>query len=223
MAALEADCVYRYSVAGLPNRHSTGSAGRIRQLINASWRQTRELTAMALDGGYSQRGASTALPVAPPVASPDECYVEVPFPTDAVSVVLVVVQKATNQRWIPLSPTTLPGLYDQQRSATFGTSRRMPKVYALQTIPDGVGQVETAGKILLAPVPSSGNYAVWYMQGWTDRTADADTLPGLADHVEHAILGTLIRMSEPDGDSQKQVGIWLAERARIESFVTSRA
>jgi hypothetical protein len=221
VSALESDIQYRFSIVGLNNRHSSGSGGRIRQLLNASWRETREITAMALDGGYLQRGATTALPVAPPVTG--EVYVEVPYPVDAISVHLVLVQKAAGQRWRPLSPTTLPGLYDQQRSSTFGISQRMPKVYALQTIPDGVGQTETAGKVLLAPVPSSGNYSLWYLQGWTDRTADADTIPGAANHIEHAILGTLIKMSQPDSDSQKQAQLWMMERQRIEDLVESRA
>lgn len=223
MLALEGDIVYRYSIVGLQNRHPTGVNGRVRQLFNASWRETREIQAMALDAGFFQRGASTPLPVAPPVAFPDECYVEVPYPTDAISVVLVLVQKATGQRWVPLSPTTLPGLYDEQRSTTFGTSRRMPRRYALQTLPDGVGQTETAGKVLLAPVPSGGNYAIWYLQGWQDRTADTDTIPGAANHIEHAILGTLLKMCQPDSDSQKQAQIWMMERMRIQELVEARA
>jgi hypothetical protein len=222
MAALEGDCVYRYSIAGLPQRHSLGSGGRIRQLINASWRETRELTAMALDGGYGVRAATLTLPTAPAVTG--EIYATIPFPTDAVSVVLLVVQRATGTRWIPLDPTTLPGLYDTQRFTLTQLGRaRLPRKYALQSIPDGVGQTETAGQLLLAPVPTGGNYAVWYLQGWQDRTNDTDTIPGMANHVEHAILGACIKMAQPDADSQKQAQIWMMERQRIEAFVTERA
>jgi hypothetical protein len=222
VTALEGDIVYRYATAGLQNRHPTGVNGRIRQLFNASWRETREIIAMALDGGYFVRGSTLALPVAPPVTG--EVYVSVPFPTDAVSVVLVLVQSAAGRRWIPLDPTTLPGLYDTQRSTltSFG-GRRMPRKYVLQSIPDGVGSTETAGQILLAPIPTAGNYAVWYVQAWADRTANNDTIPGMANHIEHAILGTLIKMAQPDSDSQKQVQIWMMERARIENLVEERA
>jgi hypothetical protein len=221
MLALEGDITYRFSITGLQNRHGSGVTGRIRQLFNASWRQTREIQAMALDAGFFQRQATLPLPVSPQVSG--EVYVEVPYPTDAVSVVLVLVQKATGQRWVPLSQTTLPGLYDEQRSSAFGVSRRMPRRYALQTLPDGVGATEGTGKVLLAPVPAGGNYAIWYSQGWQDRTADTDTIPGAADHIEHAILGTLIKMAQPDSDSQKQAQIWMMERMRIQELVEARA
>ncbi len=220
--ALEGDITYRFSIAGLQNRHTTGVNGRVRQLFNASWRETREIQAMALDAGFFVRAATLPLPTAPTVT--DECYIEVPFPTDAISVCLVVVQRATGQRWKPLDPTSLAGLYDEQRSTPFGNSRRrLPRKYALQSIPDGVGLTETAGRVLLAPVPTGGNYSTWYVQGWQDRTADTDTIPGAANHIEHAILGTLIKMLQPDSDSQKQAQIWMMERARIEGLVEDRA
>lgn len=222
MLALEGDITYRFSITGLQNRHSIGVNGRVRQLFNASWRETREIQAMALDAGFFQRGSSTALPTAPPASFSDECYVEVPYPTDAISVVLVLVQKATGQRWYPLDQTTLPGLYDTQRRASYG-GVRMPRKYALQTIPDGVSSTETTGKVLLAPVPTAGRYALWYVQGWQDRTADLDTIPGAANHIEHAILGTLIKMAQPDSDSQKQVQIWMMERQRVLELVEARA
>jgi len=222
MLAIEGDITYRYSITGLQNRHPTGVNGRVRQLFNASWRETREIIAMALDGGYFQRGATAALPTAAPFTG--ECYVEVPFPVDATSVVLVVVQRAAGQRFYPISPTTLPGLYDEQSySQLLGAGARMPRKYALQTIPDGVGSTETTGKVLLAPVPSGGNYALWYLQAWQDRTADTDTIPGMANHIEHAILGTLIKMAQPDSDSQKQVAIWMTKMADIQTLVEARA
>lgn len=222
MLAIEGDITYRFSIAGLPNRHSTGSAGRVRQLFNACWRETREIIAFANDGGYLIRSATTALPTTAAVVG--EAYVEIPWPVDAIAVYGVRCQ-VNGVRWYPLKRVPFAAMHDFQYDGLFAgyAPNRGPIAYTTRIIPDGVGQTETAGQIMVMPVPTSGSYALWYLQGWQDRTADADTIPGMADHIEHAILGTLIRMSQPDSDSQKQVQIWMMERTRIEELVTARA
>lgn len=225
MLALEGDLAYRFSISGVTSRHSIGTGGRLRQLFNACWRETRELIAFASDGSYLVRSATLALPTtAAVVGPPAETYSEIPWPTDAVAVYGVRCN-VSGTRWYPLKRVSFAAIHDFQYEGLFAgyAPNRGPIAYATRLIPDGVGNTETAGQIMVMPVPTSGNYALWYLQGWQDRTADTDTIPGMADHIEHAILGTLIRMAQPDGDSQKQVQIWMAERQRIEDLVTSRA
>lgn len=224
MVAIEGDIVYRFSIGGVTLRHSIGTTGRVRQLFNASWRETRELVAMAADGegAYLIRGATTPLPTAAAVTG--EAYAEVPWPVDAVAIAGVRCL-VNGTRWYPLQRVSFSAIHDfQLETGLVGYSpNRGPMAYAARLIPDGVGAVETAGQLMLAPVPVSGSYAVWYLQGWADRTADADTIPGQANWIEHAILSTCIRMAQPDSDSNKQVQIWMAERARIEDMITARA
>lgn len=223
MLAIEGDITYRFSISGVTSRHTIGVNGRVRQLFNAAWRETREIVAMASDGSYLLRTATLTLPVTPAVTG--EVYAEVPFPTDAIAI--YGVRCLVNPpRWYPLRRISFSAIHDFQSEGLNGVGYnpvRGPIAYCTRLIPDGVGSVETAGTIMLAPVPVGGSYALWYLQGWQDRTADTDTIPGMADWIEHAILGTLIKMSQPDGDSQKQTQIWMMERNRIQDLIESRA
>lgn len=224
MLAIEGDITYRFSIAGVTQRHSTGVLGRLRQLFNASWRQTRELIALASDGegAYLTRAATLPLPTSAAVTG--EVYAEIPWPTDAIAIGSVRCQ-VNGTRWYPLKRASFNAVQDYQNEATFAgyAPTRGPIIYASRVIPDGVAAVETAGAIMIAPVPVSGNYALWYLQGWADRTGDSDTIPGMADWIEHAILGTLIKMAQPDSDSQKQVQLWMTAQQRIENQITARA
>lgn len=224
MLALEGDITYRFSISGVTQRHSTGVAGRVRQLFNAEWRSTRELVALASDGegAYLVRSATLALLTTPAVTG--EAYIEIPWPTDAVAIASVRVL-VSGTRWYPLQRVSFNAIHDYQTETGFTgySPNRGPRVYASKLLPDGVGSTETAGTIMIAPVPVSGSYALWYLQGWADRTADADTIPGMADWIEHAILGTLMKMASPDGDSQAQYAMWRDQRQEIEDQITSRA
>lgn len=224
MLAIEGDITYRFSIGGVVLRHSIGTTGRVRQLFNASWRQTRELVALASDGegAYLVRSATLTLPFTAAVAG--EAYAEIPWPTDAIGIggVRCLVN---GTRFYPLKRVSFNAIHDFQfdNGLVGYAPNNGPIAYASRVIPDGVGSTETAGAIMIAPVPVSGSYALWYLQGWADRTADADTIPGMADWIEHAILGTLIKMSSPDGDSAKQLPLWISERQRIEDMITARA
>lgn len=222
--AIEGDITYRFSIAGVSQRHSLGSAGRVRQLFNASWRETRELVALAEDGegAYLVRAAALALPIVAAVAG--EPYAVIPWPTDAIGVGMVRVQ-VNGTRWYGLKRASFLAIHDYQNLDTFAgySPNRSPVIYASRIAPDGVGNTETSGEIMIAPIPTAGNYALWYLQGWQDRIADSDTIPGMANWIEHAVLSTCIRMAQPDSDSQKQVQIWMIERNRIEAQITARA
>lgn len=228
MLAIEGDIKYRFSIGGEAQRHSDGTAGRIRQLFNANWRTTRELVALASDGegAYLIRGATTTFASvgATAAAVTGEAYAEIDWPTDAVAIggVRCLVN---GTRWYPLRRKSFNAIHDFQSEDTFGgyNAQRGPVAFASRLLPDGSGSTETAGKIMIAPVPVGGSFAIWYLQGWTDRTADADTIPGMANWVEHAILGTLMMMAQPDADSQKQFGMWEKAQKKIEDQITARA
>lgn len=225
LVAIEGDIVYRFSISGVTQRHSTGTIGRVRQLFNESWRELRELVAFASDGSYLTATAPAVLPtVAAVLGPPPEAYAEIPWPTDAIAIYGVRCQ-VNGTRWYPLRRITFAAIHDFQYDGLFAgwAPNRGPIAFCTRLIPDGVANVETAGAVMIAPIPTSGSYRLWYLQGWADRTADTDTFPGLADFHEWAILTTLIKMSQPDGDSQRQTQIWMAERTRVEELITSRA
>ncbi len=155
---------------------------------------------------------------------PAEVYAEVDFPTDAIAIYGVRVN-VNGSRWYPLKRIPFGAIHDYQFLPTFSgfAPNRGPIAYTTRILPDGVGSTETVGKIMILPIPTSGNYAVWYLQGWADRTADTDTFPGMADFHEWAILNTCIKMAQPDGDSAQQVQLWMLERQRVEGLITARA
>lgn len=223
--AIEGDITYRFSISGVTARHSTGTTGRVRQLFNACWRETREIIAFAFDGGYLLRSATLSLPtVAAVVGPPAETYAEIPWPTDAIAVYGVRCN-VNGTRWYNLKRVSMAAIVDFQYDGFFSgyAPNRGPIAFCTRVIPDGVSSTETAGAVMLMPIPTGGSYCLFYLQAWADRVNDGDTIPGMADHIEHAILSTLIRMSQPDGDSNGQVGLWLQERQRIEDLVTARA
>jgi hypothetical protein len=222
LVSIEGDIGYRFSISGVTQRHSVGVTGRVRQLFNESWRELRELVAFASDGAYLQRTAAQALPVVAAVTG--DVYAEIPWPTDAVSIYAVRCL-VNGTQWYSLKRIPFSGLLDYQYQGLFTgfAPNRGPIAFCTRIIPDGAANVETAGAIMLVPIPLSGTYVLWYLQGWADRTADTDTFPGLADFHEWAILNTLVKMSQPDGDSNKQVQIWMAERERVEGLITCRA
>lgn len=224
MLAIEGDITYRFSIGGVTLRHSIGTTGRVRQLFNASWRETRELVALADDGegAYLIRGATTTLPVTAAVAG--EAYAEIPWPVDAIAVAGVRCL-VNGTRWYPLKRLSFNAIHDWQYDPAFSgwLPNRGPRGFASRVIPDGVSNTETAGQVMIAPVPVSGSYALWYLQGWQDRSADANTIPGMANWIEHAILGTLMKMAGPDGDSQAQFSMWEKQQMKIADMITARA
>lgn len=223
MLQLEGDVQYRYSVSGVTARHTAGSGGRIRQLFNGSWRQLREVVSLASDGSFLTGTAPAALPLVAAVTG--DVYAEIDWPLDAVGVYGVRVQTQTNGRWYNLKRIPFAAFTDYQSSdllLSFPTSRG-PIGYCTRLLPDGVGAVETVGKIMVVPVPRAGNYRLWYLSAFTDRTADTDTFNGLAEFYEWAILQTCIKMLSPDADSSKQYAMWIQERERVEELITARA
>lgn len=223
VALLEGDVLHRFSGSGLTQRHTIGSNGRVRQLMNASWRQVREIAAFAMDpaGSYTTRTATLTLPTTAAVTG--ETYARLDFPTDAIGVYAVRCLFNAGERWKRLRRMSLDALLDVQNVTTSGyRSQPRPVGYHVAKLPDGVGQTETAGDIFIAPIPTSGSYALWYLQGWQDRTNDLDVIPGAADHIEYMILDTCIKMAQPDSDSNKQLQTWMMERARIKDAIEDR-
>jgi hypothetical protein len=224
MVAIEGDIVYRFSIGGVTLRHSQGATGRIRQLFNASWRRVREMAALAAEGHGDYLNVTSSLVLPTTAAISGEAYAEIPFPTDAIAISGVRCN-VNGTRWYPLKRIPFAAIHDFQYEGLFQgyAPNRGPIAYCTRLLPDGVGSTETAGVIMITPVPTSGNYRLWYLQGWQDRTADTDTIPGLADWIEWAILDTCIKMASPDRDAANQVQAWLIAREKVEKLITARA
>jgi hypothetical protein len=223
LSAIEADIQYRYSIAGVTARHSSGVAGRIRQLFNVSWQELRELVALESDGSYLVGTAPAPLPTTATVTG--ETYAEVDWPVDAIGVYGVRVQLQTGGRWYPLKRIPWAAYQDFQYASVLNafTQQPGPIGYTARMLPDGSGATEVAGKVMITPVPRGGQYRIWYLQAWAEKTANTDTFPGHAAFIEWAILNTCIKMLSPDADSQRAYTMWDRERAKCEARIQARA
>ncbi len=226
MLDIEGDIQYRFSIAGVTARHSSGSTGRIRQLWNVGWQQLREIVALASDGSFLQgtAPATFASVSATTAAVTGEVYSEIDWPVDAVGVYGVRVL-GTSGRWRPLKRIPWAAYQDYQYGNLFDgfDPANGPIGYTSRTIPTGVGSTQTAGKVMITPVPTGGTYRLWYLQAWQSQTADADVFPGHAEFTEWNIYNTMIKMLSPDADSQKVYTMWRDERKECREMIEARA
>jgi hypothetical protein len=219
LSDIEDDIEHRYSIAGVAARHPSA---RIRQLFNVAWQETREIVALAGDGSWLKATTTASLPTSAAVT--DETYAEIDWPIGAVGVYGVRVQIGSG-RWYPLKRIPWAAYQDYQYSGFFESlsSARNPVAYIPRILPEGGTATESVGKVMIVPVPTSGSYRLWYLEAWAPQTGDTFQFAGHSEFIEHAILGTLIKMLQPDGDMNGQYGIWSKERERIEARIESRA
>jgi hypothetical protein len=220
LADLEDDIRYRFSIGGVKNRHPSP---RVRQLINVAWQQLRSIVSLANDGTFLQATAILALPTVAAVTG--EVYAEVDFPVDAVSVYGVRVQRAATGEWFPLKRIPWAAYQDFQYQGIWSgyAGQPMPCAFCAREIPKGVETVATAGKVMIVPVPTGGNYRLWYMEAWVPQVDDDDLLSGQEEFFEWVIYSVMIKMLGPDADSKKMYPIWSEERREARSLIEARA
>lgn len=220
MSDLVDDVRYRFSTAGVKNRHPPD---RIINLLNIGLQELRTIVSLASDSSYLQATAVLALPTTAAIAG--EVYAEVDFPLNAVSVYGVRVQLTASGRWFPLKRIPWAAYQDYQMQGFYDgfTRQRAPCAYILRELQKGIEDVETAGKVMILPVPQGGNYRLWYLEAWQPQVEDSDIFSGHESWLEFVIYATLIRMLGPDADSRKMYEIWSGERDRARSLIEARA
>lgn len=206
---------YRSNNDGHEAVHSTTT---IKELWNISWQELREMVSFLEDGTFLQQTAPDDLPT---TAATDEDYAVIDWPVNAVSIFGVRVK--TNDRWRALKPLPTAALHDYQYQGLYSTTTRAPIGYILKTIPFGTTTVETAGKIMIVPVPSGGTYSLWYLEAWAPLTEDTHTVSGHAAWIEHSIWNTVIKMRAKDGLMDNTYHIAVRERDKCEARIRERA
>jgi hypothetical protein len=214
------DIRYRFGAGGLKNRHPPT---RILQLFNVSLQEVQKRVSLADDGSFMDATAVTALPTTAAVTG--EVYAEIAWPVNAMRVYGVRVQRTSTSEWYPLKKIPWAALHDFQHSRLLGgyLSQPGPIAYASRRIPRGVGAVETAGAIMILPVPTGGNYRLWYQQNYTPQVAESDLTDSHSGWIEWAIYDTLIKMLGPDADSRKAYDMFDKERTRQQELIEAEA
>lgn len=220
LSDIEADIKYRFSIGGVRSRHPSD---RIRQLFNVSWQQLRTIVSLAHDGTFLEATSPASLPTTAAVSG--ESYAELSWPVNAVSIYGIRVQRDTSSRWYPLKRVPWSAHHDYQCSHWFDSWERQtgPIAYCSRTIPKATESAETAGAIMVFPVPRGGLYRLWYMEAWQPQVEDNDLFPGHEEWIEWAIYNTLIKMLGPDADSRKSFAMWDLERRECRQLIEARA
>lgn len=207
------DAAYRADIQGMLDRHPLANQLR---LFNESVQQLRLRMSNLGFEGFLAGTSPTALSLT--AAATGETYSEEIWPADACNIYAVHVLFETNL-WIPLKPISLAGIRDYQRQGPLGVSlnvRAAPAAFALRQAPLGVVAVETAGKIIMVPLPTvARQFRIFYLQNWTDALS-TDTFNGFDGFIEWIIWDMVVKYSARDNDSNQTYQIATLERARIE-------
>lgn len=220
LSDLIADVEYRYSIGGVKKRHPPI---RLKQLWNSSWSQLRTRVSLASDGTFLEATAPASLPIVAAITG--EAYAEIDWPIGAARIYGIRAQRDATSRWYPLKPVSWSAFHDFQGHGALDAYRSQPGpvAYCARTIPKAVETVETAGKIMVMPVPRGGLYRLWYMEAWQPQLGETDLFAGHDEWFEFAIYSTMIKMLGPDADSKKVYPQWVAERANALELITATA
>jgi hypothetical protein len=130
-------------------------------------------------------------------------------------------QTVTGGRWYPLKRLPWVAHHDMQTSRLFADYARQmgPRAYCSRSIPRGVETVETAGNIMIWPIPTQGSYRLWYLENWTPQVEDDDLFNGHSEWFEFVIYSVLVKMLSPDADSKKNYAMWSVERDNARTLI----
>lgn len=211
---------YRGNLDGYDQRHP---AATLKILWNISWQELREMVSFLEDGTFLQQTTpATFASVSATTAATGEVYSVIDWPITAVAIFGVRV-KNTSGQWRALKPLPTAALHDYQYNGFATGNTRAPVGYILKTIPFAAASTETAGKIMLVPVPTAGTFSVWYLEAWTPLTSDTDKVSGHAAWIEWSIWNTVIKARAKDGQQDATYRIALDERDRCKTRIEQRA
>lgn len=163
---------YRADLEGFTDRHPTIN---VNQEVNASWRDLRLQLANSDVLDVLTSTAVLTLPTVEFIVGAG--WAEIPWPSAAVSIHGVDVK--VGGTWCSLPQGSLAqrrmGPFNNVRGdyqfADDGQAMWVPKALPLATA--------TAGTIMLFPVPSGGQYLIWYLDAWVDVLVDTTEFPVL--------------------------------------------
>ena len=219
LSSIVSQIQYRGNLDGFELRHPTST---LKELWNISWQELREMVSFLEDGTFlTQTTPATFASVGATTAVSGEDYAQIDWPLDAVAIFGVRVK--SNERWRALKPLPAAALHDYQLDGILSGSSRAPVGYILKQIPFAVTTVETVGKIMIVPVPTSGSFSIWYLQAWAPITGDTDKVSGHAAWIEWSVWDTVIKARAKDGLQDATYRIAVEERERCRQRIEERA
>lgn len=165
-------------VQGLGTAAGRHPSADLLPVFNASYRQLREYVTAKRYTQYVTRGTTTALPTTPVEAGEQYAVIAlgttgVPGTAPAAHQIKMIDVKVGAGDWYPLPELTLLQLRELRPSRNGGDT--CPRGWCLLNMGATSGaNFSVAGQIAIAPVPTSGSYALWTMNETPDLVATTD-------------------------------------------------
>jgi hypothetical protein len=202
----------RADIEGMTVRHPDTS---LRRYLTQSLRSLRAMLTRAGADVFLEGTVPANLPTSAPVLG--EQYVEVAWPTGAVSIHGIDILAGTD-RWWPLKPVSFA---DRRDAQLLGGP---PRAFCIQTVPKTAqSPTITAGRILIFPLDTTGyTHRVWYLPEFPELVSDSHAVHGFeGDWLEWAVWDATIKVAAKDDDSQNVDQIALRERAMLQERITT--
>lgn len=180
--------------------------------IDESYRAMRDLACETEWSTFLKTTGTLTLPVVP--ATVTENFAALPVPTDCRQVKRVETTlqgNVTTNTWVPQDEVPLAQLR-QYNGWSFNQNFNRSFIWCLldqgiETTEAANTGVRVAGIIALAPVPTAGNYQIWYLPEFTATSADSGAggfysygCQAMVDfHVMHAALKCVTSDNDSDG------------------------
>jgi hypothetical protein len=179
--------VYRGDLEGLSDRHPSFN---VNFEVNASWRMLRTMMANNDVVPVLTQTALLTLPVTAQLAGLGG-WAEIPWPADAVSIHGLDV--VVGGSWSKVNK----GMLEQRRMYPYNSDRAdyryaqdAEAIWIEKSLPQGSA---SPGTIMLFPVPSAGQYILWYLSQWVDITTDTSEFPGQEAWLQWVIWDVAIK------------------------------
>lgn len=218
VSAILDEAKYRFDIQGQDDRHTPTDL--LRSFNDSAQKLQTKVSNMGFDFFLTPTSTLT-LPIV--AAATGETYAEVDWPIDAARIYQFHVLFEQGL-WLPLKPVTLSGIRDYQRSNSLinGYSTG-PVAFALRQAPFGVTSTETAGKIMLVPLPTvARSYRIFYLKHFTSMLS-TDTFNGMENFVEWILWDMGVKIASRDNDAANTYQIAVTERDRVEQEIAVTA
>lgn len=214
--------IYRADLEGITDRHPTLDLNRE---ANLSYRALRVKLANAEVWTALTSTAILTLPTVEAVAGGG--YSEIDWPVNAVSIHGIDIRVGGYWARLP------QGNFAQRRMLQPSTSERQDyalvdqgqAMWILRSLPSTAAASQVAGKIMLFPVSSNGQYVVWFLPEWVDIVNDTDLFPGQESWLQYVVwdvaVKCLIRDVGPQASAQLQ--FCMAEREKAWGEIRTNA
>lgn len=210
LGSIKAAAIYRADLEGISDRHPSLN---LNYEVNASMRHLR--TKMANNDVLAVL-SQTALANLPTVAalSNQAYWAEVPWPVDAVSIHGLDV--LISGEWDRIEKGVLEQRARHQRRSGRGElfHSESGAMWSEKALPQSSA---AAGTLMLFPVPSSGQYILWFLTQWVDILTDTAEFPGQEHWLQWVIWDVAVKCLIRDvgqADSAQLVRA-TAERDRV--------